>query len=130
MAIPVRKYDAVVVGAGGSGLRAALQLSNAGLKVSPDWNRGKIMDELVSTFVEPRLIQPTFLVDYPLEFPGSISRGRDGRGFGRWHTYPPQLQRRERYSSIGPRVPVRRGAFGRARFGGHHKRGGSGGHPG
>ena len=34
MAIPVRKYDAVVVGAGGSGLRAALQLSNAGLKVA------------------------------------------------------------------------------------------------
>ena len=34
MAIPVRKFDAVVVGAGGSGLRAALQLSNAGLKVA------------------------------------------------------------------------------------------------
>jgi succinate dehydrogenase / fumarate reductase, flavoprotein subunit len=34
MAIPVRKYDAVVVGAGGSGLRAALQLSTAGLKVA------------------------------------------------------------------------------------------------
>ena len=30
----VRKFDAVVVGAGGSGLRAALQLSNAGLKVA------------------------------------------------------------------------------------------------
>jgi succinate dehydrogenase / fumarate reductase, flavoprotein subunit len=34
MALPVRKYDAVVVGAGGSGLRAALQLSTAGLKVA------------------------------------------------------------------------------------------------
>ncbi len=34
MAIPVRKFDAVVVGAGGSGLRAALELSNAGLKVA------------------------------------------------------------------------------------------------
>ncbi len=32
--IPVRKYDAIVVGAGGSGLRAALQLSTAGLKVA------------------------------------------------------------------------------------------------
>ena len=32
--IPVRKFDAVVVGAGGSGLRAALQLSTAGLKVA------------------------------------------------------------------------------------------------
>ncbi|HEX4858414.1 MAG TPA: succinate dehydrogenase flavoprotein subunit [Usitatibacteraceae bacterium] len=34
MALTVRKFDAVVVGAGGSGLRAALQLSMAGLKVA------------------------------------------------------------------------------------------------
>ncbi|MBI1395923.1 MAG: succinate dehydrogenase flavoprotein subunit [Betaproteobacteria bacterium] len=33
MALPTRKFDAVVVGAGGAGLRAALQLSEAGLKV-------------------------------------------------------------------------------------------------
>ncbi|HET9577843.1 MAG TPA: succinate dehydrogenase flavoprotein subunit [Usitatibacter sp.] len=33
MTIPVRKFDAVIVGAGGSGLRAALELANAGLKV-------------------------------------------------------------------------------------------------
>ena len=32
MAIPVRKFDALIVGAGGAGLRAALQLSEAGLK--------------------------------------------------------------------------------------------------
>ncbi|MFN6168454.1 MAG: succinate dehydrogenase flavoprotein subunit [Burkholderiales bacterium] len=32
--LPVRKFDAVVVGAGGSGLRAALQLSTAGLTVA------------------------------------------------------------------------------------------------
>jgi succinate dehydrogenase / fumarate reductase flavoprotein subunit len=31
MAIPVRKFDAVIVGAGGSGLRAALVLAGAGL---------------------------------------------------------------------------------------------------
>jgi len=34
MALNVRKFDALVVGAGGSGLRAALQLSHAGLKVA------------------------------------------------------------------------------------------------
>ena len=32
MALPTRKYDAVIVGAGGAGLRAALQLSEAGLR--------------------------------------------------------------------------------------------------
>ena len=32
--LPVRRFDALVVGAGGSGLRAALELSRAGLKVA------------------------------------------------------------------------------------------------
>jgi succinate dehydrogenase / fumarate reductase flavoprotein subunit len=34
MTLPVRKFDAIVVGAGGSGLRAALELARANLKVA------------------------------------------------------------------------------------------------
>ncbi|MFL6714411.1 MAG: succinate dehydrogenase flavoprotein subunit [Sulfurifustis sp.] len=34
MTLPVRRFDAIVVGAGGAGLRAALQLSEAGLKTA------------------------------------------------------------------------------------------------
>ena len=34
MALPVRKFDAVIVGAGGAGLRASYELSKAGLKVA------------------------------------------------------------------------------------------------
>jgi lysyl-tRNA synthetase class 2 len=34
--------------------------------------RGDLIDELVSTFVEPRLIQPTILHDFPVDFPGSL----------------------------------------------------------
>ncbi|MBK8323070.1 MAG: succinate dehydrogenase flavoprotein subunit [Betaproteobacteria bacterium] len=34
MALSIRKFDVVIVGAGGSGLRAALELSSAGLKVA------------------------------------------------------------------------------------------------
>jgi len=34
VALPVRAFDAIVVGAGGSGLRAALELARAGLKVA------------------------------------------------------------------------------------------------
>lgn len=34
MALPVRSFDAVIVGAGGAGLRAALQLSEAGVKTA------------------------------------------------------------------------------------------------
>jgi succinate dehydrogenase / fumarate reductase flavoprotein subunit len=31
--LPVRKFDAIVVGAGGAGMRASLQLAEAGLSV-------------------------------------------------------------------------------------------------
>ncbi len=34
MALPVRRFDAVIVGAGGSGMRAALELAHAGLRVA------------------------------------------------------------------------------------------------
>jgi lysyl-tRNA synthetase class 2 len=43
----------------------------AGLRTEPEWSRGKILDELLTAFVEPKLMQPTFLIDYPTEFPGS-----------------------------------------------------------
>jgi lysyl-tRNA synthetase class 2 len=46
-------------------LRAAMQKLK--MEVDPKKDRGKLIDELISTFVEPKLIQPTFLVDYPVE---------------------------------------------------------------
>jgi len=36
-----------------------------GLEVDPQKSRGKLLDELLSRFVEPELWQPTFLLDYP-----------------------------------------------------------------
>jgi len=41
--------------------------AEAGLKVQPGWTRGKLIDELLSVFVEPKITSPVFLVDYPLE---------------------------------------------------------------
>lgn len=39
--------------------------------------RGMVLDELVSAFVEPKLIQPTFLVDYPVEISPLAKRRPD-----------------------------------------------------
>ena len=36
------------------------------LEVDPDKNWARLVDELLDTFVEPNLIQPTFLCDYPV----------------------------------------------------------------
>ncbi len=59
--------------------RAALHEAarQAGLQPEPSWSRGKVIDELLSVFVEPRLIQPTFLVDYPVELSPLAKRKRD-----------------------------------------------------
>ena len=37
------------------------------MEVDPQKDRGRLIDELISTFIEPKLIQPTFLIDYPVE---------------------------------------------------------------
>jgi lysyl-tRNA synthetase class 2 len=37
------------------------------MEVDPQKDRGRLIDELISTFVEPNMIQPTFLLDYPVE---------------------------------------------------------------
>jgi len=37
------------------------------MEVDPKKDRGRLIDELISTFVEPNIIQPTFLLDYPIE---------------------------------------------------------------
>ena len=38
-----------------------------GLKLDPKATKGMVLDEICSEFVEPKLIQPTFLIDYPIE---------------------------------------------------------------
>ncbi len=48
-----------------SSLRA--EMLKLKMEVDPQKDRGRLVDELISTFVEPKLIQPTFLLDYPLE---------------------------------------------------------------
>jgi lysyl-tRNA synthetase class 2 len=37
------------------------------IEVTPDMGVGKIIDEIFSEHVEPNLIQPTFIMDYPIE---------------------------------------------------------------
>lgn len=38
-----------------------------GVSISPGWGRGKVMAELFDALVEPKLLQPTFIIDFPTE---------------------------------------------------------------
>ena len=43
------------------------EMLRRGMQFDPNKERGKLIDEIVSTYVDPQLIQPTFLYDYPIE---------------------------------------------------------------
>jgi lysyl-tRNA synthetase class 2 len=45
----------------------AAELTRRDIPVAPGAGWGKLVDEAVSHYVEPNLIQPTFLLDYPVE---------------------------------------------------------------
>ena len=47
-----------------------------GMEAEPGKGRGKLVDELIATFVEPNLIEPTFLLDYPVEMSPLAKRKR------------------------------------------------------
>ena len=56
-------------------LRAKVE--ELGVEVDPAASWGKLVDELLSNFVETKLIQPTFIVDYPLELSAGAAQDED-----------------------------------------------------
>ena len=58
--------------------RLIKKVASMGLDVGERESRGRLIDKLVSTFVEPKLIQPTFLLDYPEEM-SPLAKAKEGR---------------------------------------------------
>jgi lysyl-tRNA synthetase class 2 len=44
-----------------------MRMAGLGIEVESTKGKGRLIDELISTFVEPKVVQPTFLLDYPVE---------------------------------------------------------------
>ncbi|MBI2912734.1 MAG: lysine--tRNA ligase [Chloroflexi bacterium] len=51
-----------------------------GIPIDEGWGRGKLIDELLSATVQPKLMQPTFLIDYPVELSPLAKRKPDNPG--------------------------------------------------
>jgi lysyl-tRNA synthetase class 2 len=47
------------------------------IEVEPEMGAGKIIDEIFGELVEPKLIQPTFIMDYPIEMSPLAKKHRD-----------------------------------------------------
>ncbi len=60
-------------------LRRRIQEQDLKLDLKPTW--GQQIDELMKEFVEPHLIQPTFLLDYPLDISPLAKQKPDMPGF-------------------------------------------------
>ncbi|HJX69246.1 MAG TPA: lysine--tRNA ligase [Dehalococcoidia bacterium] len=43
------------------------RMTELNMDVDPTKGKGRLIEDLLSTFVEPKLFQPTFLLDYPVE---------------------------------------------------------------
>jgi len=51
-----------------------------GLSVDDSMGTGKLIDEVFGAFVEPHLVQPTFITDYPVELSPLAKRHREAEG--------------------------------------------------
>jgi lysyl-tRNA synthetase class 2 len=69
-----------------SGLRERMRSLN--IELDPNYNWAKLVDELLKTFVRPRLIQPTIIYDYPVSMsPLAKTRPGEERVVERFQAY-------------------------------------------
>jgi lysyl-tRNA synthetase class 2 len=52
------------------------RMAELNMDVDPTKGKGRLIEDLISTFVEPKLVQPTFLLDYPVEMSPLAKRKR------------------------------------------------------
>jgi lysyl-tRNA synthetase class 2 len=82
---------------------------SAGLAVDPNWNRAKVIDELMSEFVEPKLIHPTFVIDYPVETtPLAKRRADEPAEVDRFEAYIGGMEIANAFSELNDPVEQRR----------------------
>ena len=63
----IKKYTGIDFTQIGDDDAARNAAKGLGLDIEQDATRGNIINEIFEEFVEPKLIQPTFIIDYPIE---------------------------------------------------------------
>jgi lysyl-tRNA synthetase class 2 len=76
-------------------------MEKKGMQVDPLKDKGRLIDELLSTYVEPDLKQPTFLIDYPIEMSPLAKKHReDPRLVERFETFIGSMEIANSFSEL------------------------------
>ena len=79
------------------------------MEVDPQKDRGRLIDGLISTFVEPKLIQPTFLVDYPIDMsPLAKTKPDNDRLVERFETFAGGMEIANAFTELNDPVEQRK----------------------
>ena len=82
--------------------------ARAGLKIEPQWNRAKVIDELMTEFVEPKLISPIFVINHPVETtPLAKRRMEDPREVERFESFVGGMELTNAFSELNDPVEQR-----------------------
>ena len=86
------------------------RMREANVPVTYAESRGRLIDKLVSTYVEPKLIRPAFLVDYPVEMsPLAKAKPGDSRYVERFEAFAGGLEIANSFTELNdPQVQRRR----------------------
>ena len=103
----VRLYDAVSA-AVGENVTPATPLAqlrelatDRGLVVNPAWSAGKLVEELFEELVQPSLVAPTFVRDFPLETSPLVRAHRTDPGVAeKWDLYAHGIETATAYSEL------------------------------
>jgi lysyl-tRNA synthetase class 2 len=86
-----------------------IRMKQMGLEPEPGAGWGKLLDQVKDAFVEPKLIQPTFLTDYPVELsPLAKQKPDDPRYVERFEPYVCGFELGNAYTELNDPIEQRR----------------------
>jgi lysyl-tRNA synthetase, class II len=80
-----------------------------GIEPAPNASWAKLLDDLVKRYVEPELVQPTFLMDYPVELTPLAKRKPDNPGLvERWEPFIRNFELGNAYTELNDPIDQRK----------------------
>lgn len=104
----VKEYSGIDFVAHPSAESLRIAMLNIGMKVDPKSNWAHLVDDLISTFVEPKLIAPSFLVDYPVSLsPLAKSKPDNDRVVERFEAFAGGMEIANAFSELNDPIEQR-----------------------